>query len=54
LIGEGHEFRGLYYLSTRPSIFCLTSPCPKLLHGYLGYPHLAKLKRTILELSKLH
>jgi len=53
LIGEGHESRGLCYLSNRPSMSCLASPSLKLLQGRLSHLHLSKLKRLIPELSKL-
>jgi len=51
LISEGHEFRGLYYLGTKPTMSCLASP--KLLHDHLGHPHLSKLKTMIPEFCKL-
>jgi len=47
LICEGHKSRKLYYLGTRLSMSCLTSPSAKLLHDRLGCPHLSKLKRVV-------
>ncbi|RDX87989.1 hypothetical protein CR513_30468, partial [Mucuna pruriens] len=53
LIGEGHESRGLYYLSNNPSTLCFASVSPKLLHNRLGHPNLAKLKLMVPSLNKL-
>jgi len=53
LIGIGHETRGLYYLETSPSMSCLASSSPKLLHDHLGHPHLSKLTKMVPKLSKL-
>jgi len=38
LIGEGHEFGGLYYLGTRQSISCIASPFPKFFHDCVDHP----------------
>ncbi|RDX88326.1 putative mitochondrial protein, partial [Mucuna pruriens] len=48
LIDEGHELRGLYYLSNNPSTLCFASVSPKLLHNRLGHPSLAKLKLMVV------
>ncbi|RDX80928.1 hypothetical protein CR513_38435, partial [Mucuna pruriens] len=53
LIGEGHESRGLYYLSNNPSTLCFAFISPKLLHNRLGHPSLAKLKLMVPKLNKL-
>ncbi|RDX95195.1 hypothetical protein CR513_22320, partial [Mucuna pruriens] len=53
LISEGHESRGLHYLSNNPSTMCFASVSPNLLHNCLGHLSLAKLKLMVPSLNKL-
>jgi len=43
----------LFWDQAKPFVSYLASPSPMLLHDHLGHTHLSKLKKMILQLSKL-
>ena len=53
-IGIGHEFEGLYHLSSTPSsTVCTSTDEPLLVHRLLGHPNIAKLWKMVSRFSSL-